>query len=247
MNCRATHGRADRLSRGFTDEIGMQPGLDTEKARFNMVEQQVRTWDVLDQSVLDLLFVVKREQFVPPAYRALAFADMAIPLRLGDWDSGESMWEPKMEARILQELGVRSQDRVLEIGTGSGYMAALLAHKADDVMSLEIEPRLKEFGEQNLRRAGVHNVRVQLADAFQLFDEARYDVIVVTGSLPIDTPRLADKLKVGGRMAAIVGQEPAMVAHIITRVTDNGFDTLNLFETGVKPLRNAPRPSGFKF
>ena len=119
----------------------MHPGLDIEKARYNMVEQQVRTWDVLDQSVLDLLFIVKREQFVPPAYRALAFADMEVPLRIDDWDSGESMWAPKMEARILQELAIKSHERVLEIGTGSGYMAALLAHKADDVMSVEIEPR----------------------------------------------------------------------------------------------------------
>ncbi len=124
----------------------MHPGLDVEKARFNMVEQQVRTWDVLDQSVLDLLFIVKREEFVPPAYRALAFADMEIPLRIGEWDSGEFMWAPKMEARILQELTIKSNERVLEIGTGSGHMAALLAHKADDVVSLEIEPRLKAFG-----------------------------------------------------------------------------------------------------
>ncbi|MGH6610277.1 MAG: protein-L-isoaspartate O-methyltransferase family protein, partial [Burkholderiaceae bacterium] len=122
-----------------------------------MVEQQVRTWDVLDQSVLDLLFIVKREDFVPPAYRALAFADMEIPLTIDGWTSGESMWAPKVEARFLQELTIRQHERVLEIGTGSGHMAALLAHKADDVISVEIEPRLKEFGEANLRRAGVHN------------------------------------------------------------------------------------------
>lgn len=143
----------------------MHVGFDVEKARFNMVEQQVRTWDVLDQSVLDLLFVVKREEFVPAAYRALAFADMEIPLRIDAWDSGESMWAPKVEARILQELAIRSNERVLEIGTGSGYMAALLGHKADAVVSVEIEPRLKVFGETNLRRAGVHNVRVTQADA----------------------------------------------------------------------------------
>jgi protein-L-isoaspartate(D-aspartate) O-methyltransferase len=213
-----------------------------------MVEQQVRTWDVLDQSVLDLLFIVKREQFVPPAYRALAFADMEIPLRIGDWDSGERMWAPKMEARILQELAIRSYERVIEIGTGSGYMAALLAHKADDVISVEIEPRLKAFGESNLQRAGVHNVAVKLTDGSRgLVDYAPYDVIVVTGSLPIVTSSLTDQLKVGGRLAAIVGEEPAMVAQIVTRVTEDGYDTLNLFETYVKPLRNAPRPSGFKF
>ena len=226
----------------------MHPGLDIEKARFNMVEQQVRTWDVLDQSVLDLLFIVKREQFVPPAYRALAFADMEIPLRIDDWDSGEFMWSPKMEARILQELAIRSNERVLEIGTGSGHMAALLAHKADDVVSLEIEPRLKAFGESNLRRAGVHNVRVELADGSRWpVGDSMYDVIVVTGSLPIVTPALTGQLKVGGRLAAIVGEEPAMVARIITRATEDVFDVLTLFETHVKPLRNAPRPSSFKF
>jgi protein-L-isoaspartate(D-aspartate) O-methyltransferase len=226
----------------------MHPGLDTEKARYNMVEQQVRTWDVLDQSVLDLLFIVKREEFVPPAYRALAFADMEIPLRIDEWDSGESMWAPKMEARILQELAIKSHERVLEIGTGSGYMAALLAHKADDVVSIEIEPRLKAFGESNLRRARVHNVRVQLADGSrEALGDASYDVIVVTGSLPVVTPALTNQLRVGGRLAAIVGEEPAMVARIITRATEDGYDVLNLFETDVKPLRNAPRPSGFKF
>ena len=226
----------------------MQAGLDIERARYNMVEQQVRTWDVLDQSVLDLLFIVKREEFVPPAYRALAFADMEIPLRIEDWDSGEFMWAPKMEARILQELVIRSNERVLEIGTGSGHMAALLAHKADDVTSLEIEPRLKAFGESNLRRAGVHNVHVQHADGSrEVVGDAPYDVIVVTGSLSLIPPALQNQLKVGGRLAAIIGEEPAMVARIITRVTEDGYDTVNLFETHVKPLRNAPRPSSFKF
>ena len=226
----------------------MHARLDIEKARYNMVEQQVRTWDVLDQSVLDLLFIVKREEFVPPAYRALAFADMEIPLRIDDWDSGEFMWAPKMEARILQELAIKTNERVLEIGTGSGHMAALLAHKADDVKSIEIEPRLKAFGESNLRRAGVHNVHVQLADGSrEAVGEGPYDVIVVTGSLPMIQPALKNQLKVGGRLAAIVGEEPAMVAKIITRVTEDGYDTVNLFETHVKPLRNAPRPSSFKF
>ncbi|MEO8186308.1 MAG: protein-L-isoaspartate O-methyltransferase [Burkholderiaceae bacterium] len=225
----------------------MHHGLDIEKARYNMVEQQVRTWDVLDPSVLDLLFIVKREEFVPPAYRSLAFADMEVPLRIDPWDSGEFMWAPKMEARILQELAIKSHERVLEIGTGSGYMAALLAHKADDVVSIEIDARLKAFGESNLRRAGVHNVRVLLADGSREALDASYDVIVVTGSLPIVTPALTNQLKVGGRLAAVVGEEPAMVARIITRATEDGYDVLNLFETYVRPLRNAPRPSGFRF
>lgn len=226
----------------------MNAGLDIEKMRYNMVEQQVRTWDVLDPSVLDLLFLVKREEFVPPAYRALAFADMEVPLRIEGWDSGESMWPPKLEARILQELAVRSHERVLEVGTGSGYMAALLAHKSDEVVSVEIEPRLKAFGQANLRRVGVHNVCVMLADASRgLVSDAPYDVIIVTGSLPIVPPTLTAQLNVGGRLAVIAGEEPAMVAQIITRVTEDGFDTLNLFETHVKPLRNAERPSSFKF
>ena len=226
----------------------MHVGLDIEKARFNMVEQQVRTWDVLDQSVLDLLFVVKREDFCPLAYRALAFADMEVPLRIDEWDSGELMWAPKLEARILQELAIGAHDRVLEIGTGSGYFAALLAHKANDVVSVEIEPRLKAFGEGNLRRAGVHNVQVKLADASRGFaDDAPYDVIIATGSLPIVPAALTRQLKVGGRLAAIVGQEPAMVAQIITRVTKNAFDAVKLFETHVNPLLHAERPSNFKF
>ena len=226
----------------------MQAGFDIEKARYNMVEQQVRTWDVLDQSVLDLLFIVKREDFVPPAYRALAFADMELPLTVDGWASGESMWAPKVEARFLQELAIRRHERVLEIGTGSGYMAALLAHKADDVTSAEVEPRLKAFGEANLRRAGIHNVRLRVDDASRgLPADAPYDVIVVTGSLPVVPPDMTDQLKVGGRLAAIVGDEPAMVAQIITRVTRDGYDTIKLFETSTKPLRNALRPSAFRF
>lgn len=226
----------------------MQATFDVEKARFNMVEQQVRTWDVLDPSILDLLFIVKREHFVQPAYRALAFADMEIPLRLDGWDSGESMWAPKVEARMLQELVIGAHERVLEIGTGSGYMAALLARKADDVTSVEIEPRLQAFGAANLARAGVHNVRARSGDASRGWDEgAPYDVIVATGSLPIVPPSLLDQLRVGGRLAVIVGDEPAMVAQIITRVTADGTDTRRLFETSVKPLQNAVRPSGFRF
>jgi len=226
----------------------VQAGFDIEKARYNMVEQQVRTWDVLDQSVLDLLFIVKRENFVPTQYRLLSFVDMDIPLTIDGWTSGESMWSPKVEARVLQELAVKAQDHVLEVGTGSGYLTALLAHKAADVISVEIEPRLKAFGESNLLRNGVHNAQVRPGDASRgLADGAAYDVIVVTGSLPIVPQQLLDQLKVGGRLAAIVGEEPAMTAQIITRVTEDGYDTATLFETQVKPLRNALRPSAFRF
>lgn len=226
----------------------MTAAVDVEEARYNMVEQQVRPWDVLDQSVLDLLFVVRREEFVPPAYRALAFADMEIPLRLDEGDTGESMWSPKLEARILQELMVKPHETVLEIGTGSGYMAALLAHKARQVTSVEIDPRLQRFGAANLQRAGARNVRVLAGDGSRGWaDGAPYDVIVATGSLPIVPDALRAQLRIGGRLAAIVGEEPVMTAELITRATETGFDRLKLFETCVKPLRNAVRPSSFRF
>jgi protein-L-isoaspartate(D-aspartate) O-methyltransferase len=222
--------------------------LDFEKARFNMVEQQVRPWDVLDQSVLDLLFVVKREDFVPAPYRALAFTDMEIPLRIDGADTGECMWAPKLEARLVQELAIKQHDTVLEIGTGSGYLTALLAHKAHHVLSIEIDPRLKAFAEANLMRAGVHNVKVELGDGSRGWPgKAPYDVIVVTGSLPVMPDTLKQQLRVGGRMAAIVGEDPVMTAQLFTRATENGFDVVKLFETSVKPLKNAERPSSFRF
>lgn len=222
--------------------------MDFEKARFNMVEQQVRPWDVLDQTVLDLLLAVKREDFVPPAYRALAFSDMEIPLRLDGVDTGASMWAPKLEARVLQELAIRAHDNVLEIGTGSGYMAALLAHKAQQVLSVEIDPRLSTFGAANLARAGVHNVRLDVGDAGRGWPGgAPYDVIVVTGSLPMLPDALPRHLKVGGRMFAVVGEGPVMSAQLITRKSDASFETVRLFETRLAPLRNALRPSQFRF
>lgn len=222
--------------------------LDFEKARFNMVEQQVRPWDVLDQTVLDLLFVVKREEFVPEPYRALAFTDMEIPLKIDGVDTGEFMWSPKLEARIVQELAIRPHDTVLEIGTGSGYLSALLAHKAHHVLSIEIEPRLSAFAEANLARAGVHNVKVEVGDGSRGWPgKAPYDVIVATGSLPIVPDGLGRQLRIGGRMAVIVGEDPVMTAQVITRATNASFDAVKLFETRVKPLKNAERPSSFRF
>jgi protein-L-isoaspartate(D-aspartate) O-methyltransferase len=222
--------------------------LDIERARYNMIEQQIRPWEVLDQSVLDLLSVVRREEFVPPAYRALAFTDMDIPLKIEGVDTGEAMFAPKVEARFLQELGVRPHEHVLEVGTGSGYMAALLAHKAQQVLTVEIDERIKRFAEANLARAGVRNVRVELGDGARGWSaRAPYDVIVISGSLPALPAGLTAQLKVGGRMAVIVGDPPVMSAQIITRIGDGGFDTLRLFETDVKPLRNAWRPSTFRF
>jgi protein-L-isoaspartate(D-aspartate) O-methyltransferase len=221
---------------------------DFEQARFNMVEQQVRPWDVLDQSVLDLLYVVRREEFVPPAYRALAFTDMEIPLKIDGVDSGESMWSPKLEARILQEVLLKPHELVLEIGTGSGYLTALLAHRARQVVSVEIDPRLKAFAEANLQQAGVRNAKLLLGDGSRGWPgEAPFDVIVVTGSLPVVPNALREQLRIGGRLAVIVGEPPVMTAEVITRATQTGFDRLPLFETCVKALTNAERPSRFRF
>jgi len=228
-------------------------GMDIEQARHNMIEQQIRTWEVLDQSVLDLLAVVKREDFVPPAFRLLAFVDMEIPLKidLGDgtvYDSGEVMFAPKVEGRFLQELAIRPHERVLEIGTGSGYMAALTAHKAQHVLSVEIDQRLHRFGMTNLARAGVRNVAVELGDGARGWSvRAPYDVIIVTGSLPALPSELLAQLKIGGRLAAIVGSPPVMTAQIVTRVSEGGYETLKIFETRLKPLRNAWQPSTFRF
>src|SRR5437764_13904434 len=155
--------------------------MDLEQARNNMVEQQIRTWEVLDQDVLDLLYVVPREEFVPPQHRALAFSDMQLPL-----GEGERMWEPKLEARVLQELDVHKSDRVLEVGTGSGYFTALLAHRAAQVYSVEIKPPLAAFGRPNLERHGAGNVTLEMGDAARGWEgHAPYHVIVLTGSTPV--------------------------------------------------------------
>jgi protein-L-isoaspartate(D-aspartate) O-methyltransferase len=236
----------------FTEKIHLMsselPSLDIEQARHNMVEQQIRPWEVLDQAVLDLLLVVRRELFVPPAFRLLAFTDMEIPLRIDGVDTGECMFAPKVEARLLQELGLRAHEHVLEIGTGSGYMAALAAHKAQHVLTVEIKPLLAAFGAANLRRNGVHNVRVETGDGSRGWaPRAPYDVIIVSGGLPVMPPELPAQLKIGGRLAAIVGEAPVMSAQIITRVTETAYETLKLFETVAKPLANALRPSAFRF
>lgn len=221
--------------------------MNIEKARFLMIEQQIRPWDVLDQDVLDLLVVVKREAFVPLAYRALAFADSEIPL-----PHGENMMTPKLEARILQELAIKKHENVLEIGSGSGYLAALLAYKARHVTTVEINPELKALAQKNLADYGVSNVDVLEGDGAQGYTGANqpnapYDVIVVSGSLPVVPDGLLAQIKVGGRMFVIVGNAPAMTAQIITRISDISYDTVNLFETCLKPLRNALVPSQFKF
>jgi len=217
--------------------------MNIEQVRFNMIEQQIRPWDVLDTEVLDLLHVVKRENFVPVAHKALAFADTEIPL-----PGGENMLFPKIEARLLQDVMVKKHESVLEIGTGSGYMAALLAHRARHVTTVEIAPELKALAEQNLAANGVANVTVELGDGAQGWTNgAPFDVIVVSGSLPELPEALLKQLKVGGRLAVIIGQAPAMKAQLITRTGEAGYDTRTLFETSVKPLLLASQPSAFKF
>jgi len=218
--------------------------MNIEKARFNMIEQQIRPWDVLDQDILDVLFVVKREDFVPVAYKNQAFFDVEIPL-----PCGENMLTPKYEARILQEAKIKKHENVLEIGAGSGYMAALLAARARHVTTLEIEPELKELAQKNLAAYGINNVDVVQADGAQGWsgNGTAFDVIVVSGSLPVLPEGLLKQVKVGGRILATVGDEPVMTTQIVTRVSETTFETVSLFETNIKPLRHAVAPSNFKF
>jgi protein-L-isoaspartate(D-aspartate) O-methyltransferase len=217
--------------------------MNIEQARFNMIEQQIRPWDVLDPDVLALLHVVKREDFVPAAYKNLAFVDTEIPL-----GSGESMFTPKLEARILQEIGLKKHENVLEIGTGSGYMAALLAYKGRHVTTVEILPVLKTAAEQKLSAYGVSNVTVTQGNGAQGWDQgAPFDVIVISGALPVLPDAFLKQIKVGGRIFAIVGEAPVMTAVLVTRVSDSAYDTVKLFETNVKPLELATTPSQFRF
>ena len=221
--------------------------MNLEQARFNMVEQQIRTWEVLDQDVLDLLFIVKREEFVPAAWRNLAFADVEIPLEVGK-KAGATMFAPKIEAHALQALQLKRHQKVLEIGSGSGYMAALLAAHADHVWSMEIVPELAELARDNLARHGISNVTVETGDGLAgLPAHAPYDAIMVSGALAAVPQALLDQLKVGGRLFAIVGAAPVMTAQVITRAAEDGWRTVNLFETLAEPLQNAPVTPQFSF
>jgi protein-L-isoaspartate(D-aspartate) O-methyltransferase len=217
--------------------------MDLEQARTNMVEQQIRTWEVLDQDVLDLLYVVPREEFVAPKQRALAFSDMQLPII-----EGARMWEPKLEARVLQELEVHKTDRVLEVGTGSGYLTALLAHRAAHVFSVEINPALAAFGRHNLERHGTTNITLEVGDAARGWPtHAPYQVIVLTGSTPVLPRAFYQQLDVGGRLFAVVGELPVMTARLVTCTGPGAFHTVDLFETVVAPLVNAEHPPRFRF
>ncbi len=212
-----------------------------EQARFNMVEQQIRPWDVLDTRVLDLLSKVKREQFVPPARQEMAFMDLEIPL-----GHGVSMWQPKLEARVLQELHFKPTDRVLEVGSGCGYLTALMCRLAAHVTSVEIVPELHAFAEKNLAAHHIDNVTLVLGDAAQGWPGS-YGVIVLTGSVPILPLAFQNSLKPGGRLFAIVGDAPAMQARLITCLAPGIFDRSTLFETNVALLQNAFQPKRFVF
>ncbi len=221
--------------------------MDFEQARFNMVEQQIRTWEVLDQGVLDLLFEMKREDFVPEAYRAIAFTDMEIPL-----GHDQSMMSPKLEARLLQEVAPKANETALEIGTGSGYLTALLAKRAGRVTSIEYYEDLRQQAETRLAAAHIRNVTLKTGDAARSVDalvdpQEKFDVIVLTGSVPTVPPAYLNRLNVTGRLFVIVGDAPAMKATLISKVAENQFTSVELFETVVPPLINAAQPSRFDF
>ncbi|MEO8164494.1 MAG: protein-L-isoaspartate O-methyltransferase, partial [Betaproteobacteria bacterium] len=212
--------------------------MNLEQARLNMVDSQIRTWEVLDQTVLDLILKIRREEFVPDKYRNLAFADLEIPL-----GHSEVMLAPKMEARMIQELDLRKTDKILEIGTGSGYVTALLANLGGQVVSVE---RIAEFSQAAARRLAGHalqNVRLHSGDGSAGWPvQAPYDVILLTGSVPVLSECFQEQLAVGGRLLAVIGEPPVMTAHLVTRITARAFNTVGLFETSIPPLRNVMQP-----
>ena len=219
--------------------------MNLEQARTNMVEQQIRPWEVLDQGVLDLLYAVPREEFVPLSCRNLAFSDMEIPI-----GEGEKMWPPKLEARVLQELAPKRSDRVLEVGTGSGYFTALLAHRSAHVYSVEIRPALAAFGKANIVRHGLDNVTLAVGDGAngvprEFSYGGPYDVVVLTGSVPLLPKGLLDALAPGGRAFAVIGEAPVMTAKIIACTAPGAMHTIELFETLLAPLANCEQPRRF--
>lgn len=216
---------------------------ELEQSRFNMIEQQIRTWEVLDPVVLTLLKDVPREDFVPPQYLGLAFADLEIPI-----GHGQMMLSPKMEARIVQSLNLKKTDKVLEIGTGSGYMTALLAKLAQQVISVDCVPELTATARKNLERHNITNVTLEVGDAAHGWTaNAPYDVIVLTGSVPVLPEGLQEQLTIGGRLFAVVGEAPVMEATLIRRVADQAFRSDVLFETCVPELTGAQQPERFSF
>lgn len=222
--------------------------MNFELARHNMVEQQIRPWDVLDPAVLETLSTLHREDFVPPAYRSLAFTDMEVPLDVGGVKTGEVMLAPKVEARLLQAAHPQPADSVLEIGTGSGYMAALLARHAERVLSCEIRADLVAFARDNLARASLGRVTVKHGNGLdELRSAARFNLIVLSGSVPFVPEVVLQALSAGGRVIAIVGEAPVMTALLITRTSDTRFASEPLFETLASPLVGFPQKERFVF
>jgi len=222
--------------------------MNFDQARFNMIESQIRTWDVLDQAVLDAVAAVKREDFVPEQYRELAFADMQIPLGRVAGDPGEVMLTPKLEARMLQELALSPGDKVLEVGTGSGYVTALLSRLVSQVVSVEIVPGFTELAQGRLQSLGANNVVLEVGDGANGWEQTGpYDAILLTGSVPVLPVAFKTQLKPGGRVLAVIGDEPAMTATLITRVTESEYSSRGLFETCIPPLRNVPHRTRFVF
>jgi protein-L-isoaspartate(D-aspartate) O-methyltransferase len=217
--------------------------MDLEQARFNMIEQQIRPWDVADATVLHLLAVVRREDFVPLAHKALAFVDMEIPL-----GHGQCMLAPRVEARMLQDAAVQKHEKELEIGTGSGFMTALLAHRAQRVLTLELKPELAQMARTNLRKDGIHNAEVRVANgALGAADDGPFDVIMLSGSVAEVPPALLAQLRVGGRLIAIVGEEPVMRATLVTRTGEADYLTRQPWDTVAPRLLKFPEPSHFHF
>ena len=216
---------------------------DFEQARFNMIEQQVRTWEVLDQRVLDTMNRIPRENFVPEHYRSLAFVDTEIPI-----GNDQVMMAPKVEGRLLQALNITPQDSILEIGTGSGYLTACLASLGKHVTSIDIVPDFTAAAAARLDEQGISNTRLETADvANGINTSEQYDVIAVTGSLPLLQKQFHESLKIGGRLFVITGKLPIMEALLITRVNENNWSQESLFETCIAPLEHASRPQGFVF
>lgn len=216
--------------------------MTNEAARQQMLTQQVRAWSVLDPEVLQVMGDIPRERFVPAAYRSLAFADTAIPLA-----DGQQMLTPQLEGRILQALAITPADRVLEIGTGSGFLTACMARLATHVTSLEIRPALAEAARNALHAVGAANCEVLARDVFDWQPGQQFDCIVLTGSLPLDDARFREWLAPGGRLFMVIGKPPAMEALLVSRDAQGGFRRDSLFETSLPALDNAPRPEGFVF
>ena len=217
--------------------------MDYEQARLNMIEQQIRTWEVLDQNILDLIAVIHREEFIPEQHKKMAFVDTQIPL-----GKGQFTLAPKVEARIIQSLDLKPDDTVLEIGTGCGYLTALLAKSAGHVHSVDIFPEFTKTAETRLNKYEIANTELTTRDAVNGWDKhAPYDAIVVTGSIPALTDSFKEQLKNGGRLFITVGTSPLMQATLITRINENAWTSEILFETDIPPLVGAPKPTQFRF